>query len=201
MSSTENNRSKDELSRCIMETAIQLFSEQGVESVSMHQIAKSAGVGQGTLYRRYANKADLCIGMMQDSFDQMQFKVTHYLRETSGHSVQERLKGVIGILLRFLGQKSKMLGIIQVQLMKERSKDDFYQSPPYQFMHGMLTDLLSEMPEQDRAKDFDPPFLAHTYIAVLSPHTYRHLVYVKGYSHERFYEQFCSLYIDPLFKS
>ncbi|MFF2888161.1 TetR/AcrR family transcriptional regulator [Paenibacillus sp. NPDC057967] len=201
MSATENNRSKEELSKCIKDIATQLFSEHGVESVSMHQIAKSAGVGQGTLYRRYANKADLCIGLMQDTFDQMQSTINGYIRETANRPVHERLRGVIGILLDFLGEKSKMLGVIQAQLMTESNKDDFYQSPPYLFMHGILTDLLSELPDEDRLKQIDAPFIAHSYIAVLSPHTYRHLVCVKGYSHERIYEQFCSLYIDPLFKS
>ncbi|RJE86835.1 TetR/AcrR family transcriptional regulator [Paenibacillus sp. 1011MAR3C5] len=201
MSATENTRSKEELSKCIMDTAAQLFSEHGVESVSMHQIAKSAGVGQGTLYRRYANKADLCIGLMQDTFDQMQCTINGYIRETTERPVQERLRGVIGILLDFLGEKSKMLGVIHAQFMTESNKDDFYQSPPYLFMHDMLTGLISELPDEDSAMEIDAPFIAHSYIAILSPHTYRHLVCVKGYSHERIYEQFCSLYIDPLFKS
>jgi len=200
MSATEHNRSKEDLSKCIMDTATQLFSEYGVEAVSMHQIAKSAGVGQGTLYRRYANKADLCIGLMQDTFDQMKGTIANYISGTSEQTAQERLRGVIGILLDFLGEKSKMLGVIHAQQMTESNKDDFYQSPPYQYMHGMLTGLLSEVPQGDGG-EIDAPFIAHTYIAVLSPHTYRHLVCVKGYSHERIYEQFCSLYIDPLFKS
>ncbi|HRF98801.1 MAG TPA: helix-turn-helix domain-containing protein, partial [Aggregatilineales bacterium] len=34
----------------LLETARQLFVEQGVESVTMSQIAQAAGVGKGTLY-------------------------------------------------------------------------------------------------------------------------------------------------------
>lgn len=137
---------------------------------------------------------------MQDSFEQMQCGVNRYMEETADRPVQERLRGVIGILLDFLDQKSRMLGIIHTQLMTVGNKDDFYQSPPYLFMHGMLSDLLEQTPEEERAQDIDAHFIAHTYIAVLSPHTYRHLVYVKGYNKERVYRHFCNLYIDPLFK-
>ena len=48
----------------IEEIAFSLFQEFGVENVSMHKIAKTAGVGQGTLYRRYANKSDLCLSIL-----------------------------------------------------------------------------------------------------------------------------------------
>src|SRR5256714_5664055 len=44
----------------ILEVARRLFAARGVDAARMHQIAMAAGIGQGTLYRRYAQTASRC---------------------------------------------------------------------------------------------------------------------------------------------
>lgn len=122
MADSENSRTKEAVSKSILHTATQLFSEHGIDCVSMHQIAKTAGVGQGTLYRRYSNKADLCIGMMQENFDRIRCDVSNYLTNASTLSVQSRLKGIIAIIVAFLDEKSGMLGIIHAHQLLEKIK-------------------------------------------------------------------------------
>ncbi len=43
----------------ILNAAINLFGQNGVEQVSMNQIAIEGQVGSGTLHRRYRNKGPL----------------------------------------------------------------------------------------------------------------------------------------------
>ncbi|MEV5889114.1 TetR/AcrR family transcriptional regulator [Nonomuraea fuscirosea] len=43
----------------ILTAALELFVERGVEGTSMEQVAKRAGVGKLTLYRRWSSKEDL----------------------------------------------------------------------------------------------------------------------------------------------
>lgn len=44
-----------------------LFEEHGVEMISMHGVARAAGVGQGTLYRRFEHKGALCAELLYES--------------------------------------------------------------------------------------------------------------------------------------
>ncbi|WP_433519398.1 TetR/AcrR family transcriptional regulator [Nonomuraea sp. CA-143628] len=48
-----------ETDAAILRAALELFIERGVEGTSMEQIAKRAGVGKLTVYRRWSTKEDL----------------------------------------------------------------------------------------------------------------------------------------------
>jgi AcrR family transcriptional regulator len=50
--------------RAIVGAARALFEERGVTRVTMEQVAKAAGVGKGTLYRRFPNKGLLCQALL-----------------------------------------------------------------------------------------------------------------------------------------
>jgi AcrR family transcriptional regulator len=45
--------------RAILRAALELFIERGVEGTSIEQIAKTAGVGKLTIYRRWSSKEEL----------------------------------------------------------------------------------------------------------------------------------------------
>lgn len=49
----------------LIETALHLFSEKGVDSTSIKDIAREAGVAQGLLYHYFAGKDDLLWGVLE----------------------------------------------------------------------------------------------------------------------------------------
>ena len=50
----------------IMEAAAGLVEERGIEHVSMEAVACRAGVGTGTLYRRFGDRAGLALALLDD---------------------------------------------------------------------------------------------------------------------------------------
>ncbi len=50
----------------ILEAAERLFAEQGSDNVSMEAVAEAAGVGKGTVYRRFGDRATLARTLMDD---------------------------------------------------------------------------------------------------------------------------------------
>jgi AcrR family transcriptional regulator len=73
----------------ILEAARKLFADHGVNEVSMHQIAQAAGIGQGTLYRRFAHKGELCNALIMDSAIRFGQEVLHMSGTCHGKSCAE----------------------------------------------------------------------------------------------------------------
>ncbi|WP_090946265.1 TetR/AcrR family transcriptional regulator [Nonomuraea jiangxiensis] len=50
----------------ILEAAAQLFAERPAQDVTMDDIARKAGVGRGTLYRRYPDRASIAVALLDE---------------------------------------------------------------------------------------------------------------------------------------
>ena len=72
----------------IMEVAFQLFSEKGIEPVTMLEVAEKSGVGRATLYRYFATKMDLVIAIGAWKWEQYIKKYTEINSE-----ILDRLTG------------------------------------------------------------------------------------------------------------
>ena len=51
----------------LMEAAARLVAEQGAEHVTMHEVAQEAGVGKGTLFRRFGDRTGLVLALLNDA--------------------------------------------------------------------------------------------------------------------------------------
>ena len=61
--------------RAIIEAALSLFAEHGVEGLCIEEVAARAGVGKATIYRRWPNKEELMLaafGSLKSPFPQAQ---------------------------------------------------------------------------------------------------------------------------------
>ena len=54
----------------IIDAARELFAEEGID-VTLDDVARRAGVGVGTVYRRFASKEELIDGVFQQNFADM----------------------------------------------------------------------------------------------------------------------------------
>jgi AcrR family transcriptional regulator len=68
--------------RTLMDTANRLFQAAGVETVTMSMVAKEAGVGKGTLYRHFPDKAALCHALLDEDMRDFQQATLTQLRMT-----------------------------------------------------------------------------------------------------------------------
>ncbi|MFC4776452.1 TetR/AcrR family transcriptional regulator [Paenibacillus sp. GCM10023252] len=204
MSSTGNGKRKDaeELSSVILQTAKSLFTEHGVDSVSMHQVAKSAGIGQGTLYRRYANKGDLCMDLMKDTFqsfmDQVDALMTEYEHQQS--NVLERVQLFLRQIIQFIEEQSGWVSVVQHYQFCEPDRFNFHEAPPYEYISSKLKGLFHEA--QDNGvliPHIDIALTTHILIYSLSPDSFNYLRSHYGYTTEELCEHYLQSFVNPLF--
>ena len=66
--------------RRLLDAARRLFDTNGVDAVSMTQIAQEAGVGKGTLYRNFDNKVELCYALLDEEQRDLQNNTLRRMR-------------------------------------------------------------------------------------------------------------------------
>lgn len=198
MSSRKERRDAVEHRKVILQQAQLLFAEHGVDNVSMHQIAKSAGVGQGTLYRRYAHKGELCLDLMQDNIRRIHEDIEKHLEAYKDRSIRERLEKVLQVWLEYVDQKSQALASIQAPSCAER-RTLIYHSPLYVSLHELLRRLLEEAAVHNNKSDIDPVYMADAILAMSAPDLFLFIRHDRGYSTDKIWSNIQRLYIAPLF--
>lgn len=177
----------------ILQTAKALFNEHGVHPVSMHQIAKTAGIGQATLYRRYAHKGDLCFDILQDYGRQLMDTANTYLQLNRNSPAVDRFGGILDIWIDTIEEKFDLIIAMESKMNCQDDRGNFFRSPIYQFfrdiMSRLLTEVVEERPQAERSF-FDSDLTAHAIICSLSPVGYFSIKQEKGYSREQMKQGF-----------
>ena len=79
----------------ILAAALDLFSEKGYHSVSMHEIAGKAEFAIGTLYKFFQNKEDLYKALVMERCDRLEEVITRAIEEPDGEV--EKLRNYIRV--------------------------------------------------------------------------------------------------------
>jgi len=190
----------------ILDSAQRLFAEHGVDAVSMHQIALAAGIGQGTLYRRYRHKGELCMDLMREHHEQFAEEVAALFAQTESAPALERLDGLLLQMVALLEDQVTFLGPIggtpaqddQCNEPGRLSHFSFQQSPWYLWLHELLSGVLTEAVDRGELAPLDVPFTVDTMLAVLNPPFYRFQRLERGFSQEHILQGLRRIYIEGM---
>jgi AcrR family transcriptional regulator len=157
--------------RRILESARSLIAEHGVDAVSMHQIAREAGVGQGTLYRRYAHKGELCAELMIDSWNDLESHIEEIAADPVLRPIV-RLDGVLVAIVRFIDKHIPLMSAMHAAGLKgsREEKND----PYYLWMREVIARLCAESIEAGELPALEPVFIADSLLGALQNLYERH---------------------------
>ncbi len=180
----------------ILAAARQLFAAQGVAAVSMDEIARIAGVGKGTLYRRYAHKGLLCAALLDENTRRMQAAAVAALRDDE-RPILVQLGYLLGFLFAHNEENAELLGAVR-DAAAGRRRGEVYHSPPYQWQRLMIVGLLRRANATRECTPFDIDYLADTILAPLDIDLYLFQRHTLGMSPERIVEGARRLILDGL---
>jgi AcrR family transcriptional regulator len=145
----------------VLDAAAALFREHGVEAVSMDAVAAAAGVGKGTLFRRFGDKAGLAVALLDDQERTLQDAILFGPaplgpgKPGDDPTPRERLRAFVAAYLDYL-----LVHLPLVRMSETASPGARYRIGAYRFWHRHVSLLLSD-------RD-DPEADAHTLLAALA---------------------------------
>lgn len=131
--------------RKILGAARRLFKDQGVDEVSMHEVGRAAGVGQGTLYRRFEHKGALCSAFLAEQIEDF-YEETWEHAEAEDRPALSRLAWFLDRLAGFNERNADLLGAIRDATGGKR-RVEMYRNPFYGWLRATVVALLRRAEE------------------------------------------------------
>ncbi len=149
----------------VLEAAARLFAEHGVEAVSMDQVAAAAGVGKGTLFRRFGDKSGLAVALLDTRERVLQEAVLHGPPPLGpGAPADERLTAFLDAYVDYLLEHLAL-----VRMSETATPGARYRIGAYRFWHRHVAILLAGTPDPDTAAHTLLAGLAADHVAALLP--------------------------------
>ncbi|MNH82987.1 Bacterial regulatory protein, tetR family [compost metagenome] len=194
----EESRSHLEINELILKNARLLIEQRGADKVSMHQIAKAAGIGQGTLYRRYTSIGDICLNLIEEKLAAAMKDIRSGISQES-RSISEKIEDVVHKWVNFVEEMMNWIGALEDNCKMQKMGFDFSESPPYTFIYGTLNDLLKKAADNHEIKPCDPCFNINAFLFLFAPDSYIYLRRNNNYSPDAIASKAYALYFKPLF--
>jgi AcrR family transcriptional regulator len=140
----------------ILDAARSLFAERGVRAVTLEEVARAAGVGKATLFRRFGDRGALFLALLDEHERELQDAILRGEPPLGpGASARERLLAFLAALLRLSLEHRELL------LASETARPGArLQTGAYAFWHRHVSWLLGEL-----RPPADPDLLAHVLLA------------------------------------
>ncbi|MET8334493.1 helix-turn-helix domain-containing protein [Streptosporangium canum] len=152
--------------RAVLQAAERLLEEGGDERVSLDRVAALAGVGKGTVFRRFGSRA----GLMQALLEERSLALREAVAQGPpplgpGAPPGERLLAFLDGLGGIAEHNAALL-----TAHEQACADDKQADPSYMFWHRHIRDLLAEA-----RPDLDTEFLAHALLSVFDGNLVRRM--------------------------
>jgi len=174
----------------LLQSAQRLFAEQGIVDVTMSAIAKDAGVGKGTLYRHFEDKAALCHALLDEDMRIFQQETLIAMQSTT--DPEKALRWFLGEATEYVVNHSDLLLEVANQ-----GGIEMLTHPAHIWWRQTILGLLERIAPDSPSCDL--PYMADSFYVMLDVQTIRFQRSSLGYDLERIKAGMASL-LDHLLK-
>ncbi|WP_078432141.1 TetR/AcrR family transcriptional regulator [Metabacillus halosaccharovorans] len=115
------SKKQTEKQQKIVEAAITIFAEKGYANTSTSEIAKAAGVAEGTIFRHYGTKDNLLLSVIlpffKESFPIMAEEVFNEIMSSNVHTFEEFLKAFLKNRINFFFENKEIAKVVIKEIL------------------------------------------------------------------------------------
>jgi TetR/AcrR family fatty acid metabolism transcriptional regulator len=134
------DKSSDKRHR-ILDAALKVFAERGFYNAKVAEVARQAGVADGTIYLYFANKDDLLISLFEDRMEFLIQRLREDLAKLEGDA-PSKIRRMIHLHLLLAEEAPALAEFITVELRQSAKFVKEYDNPRFMQYLGILRDLI-----------------------------------------------------------
>jgi len=149
--------SRDKRER-ILAAAVKVFAKHGFYATRVSDIAREAGVADGTIYLYFKNKDDVLISIFDDRIRRL---IEVLQREiASCDTTEERLRRIIEIQLGLLEEERDLAEVVTVNLRQSSRMLKQYATPLFMEYLGVIASVIADGQREGSVRSDVSPRLA-----------------------------------------
>ncbi len=134
------DKSSDKRHR-ILDAALKVFAERGFYNAKVAEVARQAGVADGTIYLYFENKDDLLISLFEDRMEFLIRRLREDLATLEGDA-PSKIRRMIHLHLLLAEEAPALAEFITVELRQSAKFVKEYDNPRFMQYLGILRDLI-----------------------------------------------------------
>lgn len=142
MAAQRNSDPREDKRRRIHSAAIKVFAEKGFYSARVSDIAREAGVADGTIYLYFKNKDDLLISLFEDRMEQI---IAEFRSRIGEHTTAvAKLEHFIELHLEMVAERPVLAEVLTVELRQSSKFMREYKAPKFREYLEMLGGIIAD---------------------------------------------------------
>lgn len=126
----------------ILRAAIEVFARNGFYATRVSEIAKAAGVADGTIYLYFKNKDDVLVSIFEDRITKLLAFLRAELAKAS--SVEERVRVVVELQLGLLEEQRDLAEVVTVNLRQSSRLLKEYAAPLFSEYLELIASVIAD---------------------------------------------------------
>jgi len=187
----------------ILAASVKLFATKGFHASSTAEIAKEAGVAEGTIFRHYKSKKDILIAVVAPLL--VKFATPFIIKDVRKIFSEQEKKSVAQVITQLMKNRLELIDanlkhfqiVIQEAFFHEELREALLQSVVKE-ARGLATQFITERIENGELRPLPPDVVVRTFISMMFGMVYFKYVVDPEQYRERSEEEQIELAVDIL---
>lgn len=137
---------KNNKKELIIDAAIKVFAQKGFYTANVADVAKEAGVADGTIYLYFKNKDDLLISLFETKMEEILKRFSSLLENNK--NATEKLKHFIHLYFQMIEEDQNLAEVFQVELCQSSKFLKDYHNQKFIDFLNLIGNIIHEGQEE-----------------------------------------------------